>query len=276
MMTTVPLRRSTKTKAPPPPVEGSAEDLAAAALSLARRFADGATMWCVAPAWPSHARHVAVEFVHPVVVGTRALPAVSLDAATAVETVRALARPGDALLGVSTADDPVAHDLLARADAWGLTSVWLGAGPRPQTGADTPAARHVVWIDEADPAVAARSGQLVLLYHLLWELTHVVFEHPGLLVPESGNGSGNENVGHREGNGDGTVCITCSDEGRVAEVRAVLADGRVEVLAAGQAEQIDGRLVEGLRPGDLVLVHAGVAVTTLSQGDSASRSGSGS
>jgi hydrogenase maturation factor len=235
-------------------------------------------MWCVAPAWPSHARHVAVEFVHPVIVGTRALPAVSLNAATAVEAVRSLARPGDALLVVSTADHPVAHDLLARAEAWGLTSVWLGAGPRPQPGADTPAVGHVVWIDDQDPAVAARSGQLVLLYHLLWELTHVVFEHPGLLAPD-GEGEG-EGEGHGEGasasaNG-GAVCITCSDEGRVAEVRAVLADGRVEVLAAGQAEQIDGRLVEGLRPGDLVLVHAGVAVTTLSQGDSASRSGSGS
>jgi hydrogenase maturation factor len=71
---------------------------------------------------------------------------------------------------------------------------------------------------------------------------------------------------------EGAVCITCSDGGRVAEVRAVLADGRVEVLAAGQPEQVDGRLVEGLRSGDLVLVHAGVAVTTLRSGES--RSGS--
>ena len=66
MMTTVALRR-TKTTAPHrgrPPA-----DLAAAALALARRFAAGATLWCVAPAWPSHARHVAVEFVHPVIVG---------------------------------------------------------------------------------------------------------------------------------------------------------------------------------------------------------------
>ncbi len=58
----------------------AAEDLAAAARALARRFAAGATMWCVAPEWPSHARHVAVEFVHPVIVGKRALPAVSIDA----------------------------------------------------------------------------------------------------------------------------------------------------------------------------------------------------
>ena len=55
-----------------------AEDLAGAALSLARRFAAGATMWCVAPEWPAHGRHVAVEFVHPVIVGKRALPAVNV------------------------------------------------------------------------------------------------------------------------------------------------------------------------------------------------------
>ncbi len=41
--------------------------------------------------------------------------------------VRQLARPGDVLLVVSTADNPVAADLLPRAEAWGLTSVWLGA-----------------------------------------------------------------------------------------------------------------------------------------------------
>ena len=32
------------------------ESLAAAALDLARRFAAGATMWCLAPEWPEHAR----------------------------------------------------------------------------------------------------------------------------------------------------------------------------------------------------------------------------
>ena len=101
---------------------GPAEDLSSAALSLARRFAGGATMWCVAPQWPAHARHVAVEFVHPVIVGKRALPAVSLDGAGAGEAVRLLGRPGDILLVVGTATDPVASDLMARADAWGLTS----------------------------------------------------------------------------------------------------------------------------------------------------------
>lgn len=230
---------------------GPAEDLAPAALALARRFAAGATMWCVAAQWPAHARHVAVEFVHPVIVGKRALPAVSIDGPGAVESVRLLSRPGDVLLVVSTAADPVARDLLTRADAWGLTSLWLGAGPRPGHGDGDARADHVVWLDGTAPALAARSGELVLLYHLLWELTHVVFEHPGLLTPDECTDE---------------VCVTCSDEGRVAEVRTVLAEGRVEVLAGGHAEQIDGRLVDGLAPGDLVLVHAGVAVTSLMAG----------
>jgi hydrogenase maturation factor len=82
-------------------------------------------------------------------------------------------------------------------------------------------------------------------------LTHVVFEHPGLL----------------EADGDWTddVCITCSDEGRVAEVRSLRAGGMVEVIVNGHPETIDASLVEPVGPGDLLLVHAGVALTTLGE-----------
>jgi hydrogenase maturation factor len=221
------------------------EDLARAALTLARRFATGATMWCVAPRWPYHARHVAVEFVHPVIVGKRALPAMSVDGAEAAESLRLLARPGDILLVASTADDGDALDLLGRAEAWGLSRVWIGAGARPTpNGAD-----HLIWTSGVDPDRAARSGDLVLLYHLLWELTHVVFEHPGLLEEDAGCTD--------------EVCITCSDEGRVAEVQSVRPDGSVEVIVGGRPETVDASLVEPVIPGDLLLVHAGVALTAL-------------
>ena len=198
---------------------GASEDLAPAALALARRFAAGATLWCVAPQWPAHARHVAVEFVHPVIVGKRALPAVSIDEPGAAESVRLLSRPGDLLLCIGTAADSVVRDLVTRADAWGLTSLWLGAGPRPGREGGDARPGHVVWLGAVEPARAARSGDLVLLYHLLWELTHIVFEHPGLLTEEA------------ECTGD--VCVTCSDEGRVAEVRAVLAEGRARWWSGG-------------------------------------------
>ncbi|HWE69579.1 MAG TPA: hypothetical protein VG205_04405, partial [Acidimicrobiales bacterium] len=93
-----------------------AGELATASVTLARRFAAGATLWCVSPEWPSHGRHVAVEFVHPVIVGKRALPAVHLEAADVVGAVRLLARPGDVLLMVGSADLPPATSLLRRAE----------------------------------------------------------------------------------------------------------------------------------------------------------------
>jgi hydrogenase maturation factor len=230
-----------------PAVSGLADDLAAAALVLARRFAGGATLWCTSPRWPAHGRHVAVEFVHPVIVGKRALPAVSVDCDDVVGATRLLARPGDVVLAVGPADDEVVGSLLRRSQAWGLTSLWLGAGERPPAGT----ADHVIWIDDADVDVAARGGDVVMLYHLLWELTHVVFEHPGLLEDSPACTD--------------DVCITCSDEGRVAEVAAVHEAGSAVVLAAGLLETVDVSLIDPVRPGDLVLVHAGVALTVLQE-----------
>jgi hydrogenase maturation factor len=222
-----------------------AEALAAGALSLARRFASGATMWCIAPEWPDHGRHVAVEFVHPVIMGKRALPAVYLGGADITATLRLLSRPGDVLLSVGSSGDARIADLMCRAEAWGLTRIWIGAGPsRPAVSAE-----HVVWVATTDPYRAARSGDLVLLYHLLWELTHVVFEHPGLVAPDPGCTE--------------EVCITCSDEGRVAEVLSVHDASSVEVLAAGRHQTIDASLVEPVVPGDMLLVHAGVAIVSL-------------
>jgi hydrogenase maturation factor len=221
------------------------EALAAAALMLARRFVSGATMWCVAPRWPAHGSHVAVEFVHPVIVGKRALPAMHVEAEDATGELRLLARPGDVLLVVSAADEPRILDLMRRSEAWGLSRIWLGAGTRPPPGS----ADQIVWLDQADGDLPAYSGDLVLLYHLLWELTHVVFEHPGLLEPDPYS--------------DDEVCITCSDEGRVAEVRVVHDETIVEVVSGGRTETIDVSLIEPVVPGDLVLVHAGVALVTL-------------
>jgi hydrogenase maturation factor len=228
-------------------VHGTADDLAAASLSLARHFSAGATMWCVAPDWPSHGRHVAVEFVHPVIVGKRALPTVSVDGPDVAAGLRQLVRPGDVLLVVSAADTVGVTDLLLRAGAWGLLSFWLGAGPRPVS----PRADHTVWLEAADPVVAARAGDMVLLYHLLWELTHVVLEHRGLIdEPEPAAGADD-------------VCVTCSDEGRITEVRAVLDNGLVEVVSEGRAERVDASLVDRPVPGSLLLVHAGVAISEI-------------
>src|SRR5215210_7670826 len=145
---------------------GVADDLARASLALARRFSAGGTMWCASRAWPFHAHHVAVEFVHPVIVGKRALAAVTVPpGADVVATLRASARPGDMVVALAPADDAQVTDAMRRGPAWGVETLWIGHGPRPPAGA----ADHVVWLDTE--GVLEASEQFVRVYHLLWELT---------------------------------------------------------------------------------------------------------
>jgi len=228
-----------------------ADDLAAASLALARRFNAGATLWCIAPRWPEQARHVAVEFVHPVIVGSRALPAVQVGGPALVDELRALVRPGDVLCAVSGAAEPTVLDAFRRAPAWGAMTIWIGAGQRPPAGA----ADHVLWSadPEADPALAPHDGSLSLRYHMLWELTHVCFDHPGLLMEND------------DGACEAEVCITCSDEGRLGEVVVATAelDAEATVRTGEGVEVVDTTLVGPLRAGDLVLVHAGSAITVV-------------
>ena len=106
------------------------------------------------------------------------------------------------------------------------------------------AAGHVLWVDHDDRA-APYDGRLTQRYHLLWELTHVCFEHPGLLVPVEGCTD--------------DVCITCSDDGNVAEVVDV-GGVHATVRHALGTTTIDTLLVGAVVPGDLVLLHAGTAI----------------
>ncbi len=192
----------------------------------------------MSPPWPHHAQHIAVEFVHPVIVGKRALPAEAIEAADAAAVLRPLVAPGDVLVAVAPASEATVAAVIRRAPAWGVTTLWMGAGTRPPPGA----ADHVLWVDTEE---AAWSGDLVLLYHLLWELTHVCFEHPGLL---------------REEQCADEVCVTCSDGARLGEVVASDGHGLATVRTALGAESVETTPVGPVQAGDLVLVHAGTAI----------------
>lgn len=222
------------------------DPLARAALTLARRVAAGGTLFSAAPAWPWHARHVAVEFVHPVVVGARAVDAVAVPAEDPVGWLRPLARRCDVLVLVANGADATARRLAARAALWGVTSIWLAVGDLPPRGA----AHHVVPLAR-DPAASA-SGRAVLGYHLLWELSQLCFEHPGLLGAPPSSTASDVACG-------GDHCVTCSDEGRVAEVRTVVGTTARCTTEQGE-EDVDLGVLGGAAPGDLVLVHAGVAL----------------
>jgi hydrogenase maturation factor len=221
-----------------------AADLAATAFTLAKRFAAGATMWSIAPSWEPHALHIAVEFVHPVIMGKRALPAVALTGPELVDLVRVSVQPGDIVVAVAGADDPQVRSVMRRSPAWGATTIWIGNGERPKAGM----ADHVLWLDDPDPRIPATGG-FVLFYHLLWELTHVCFEHSGLLKPECAE----------------QVCVTCSDEGRLGEVVTTSAEGMAAVRTARGVENVVTALIDPVAAGELVLVHAGTAISRVEE-----------
>ena len=142
------------------------------------------------------AQHVAVEFVHPVIVGKRALPAISLTSDIATVTgvatrdgvagifahqLRFLAEPADIALGIS-ADGDSASVLagLVTAHELGLLTIALVGGEGGAIAA-SPATDHVLVARSDDPRIVKEMH--VTAYHVLWELVHVFFEQPGILDP---------------------------------------------------------------------------------------------
>jgi D-sedoheptulose 7-phosphate isomerase len=119
---------------------------------LAERFQRGGRLIAAArtpQAW-SDAHHVAVEFVHPVIVGKRALPAL----AVAPEELELLAQADDAVIAFDAVDlprDPLTIAFSPIGADWEF-------GPRGD-----------------DPFV--RQELVETLYHVVWELVHVFFEH---------------------------------------------------------------------------------------------------
>ncbi len=121
------------------------ERIAALCRELAETFVHGGRLLAVGgspQAW-SDAHHVAVEFVHPVIVGKRALPALAVG-------------PDDLDLIADPADGVIAFEPLrvtVRGAEWRFD---------PPTD---------------DPFIQQELGET--LYHVLWELVHVFFEHLG-------------------------------------------------------------------------------------------------
>ncbi|MEV4410440.1 hypothetical protein [Catellatospora sp. NPDC049609] len=146
----------------------SAPDLVAAAAALARRFRAGGVLHAFGDD-TADAHHIAVEFVHPVIVGKRALPAVAHDAPRAAHLLRHAAAPQDIALAVCVRPGGAVRDALRAAAERGLLTIAL-TGPAPgASGVD-----HLLAMPADDPLVVRELH--VTAYHLLWELTHVLLE----------------------------------------------------------------------------------------------------
>jgi len=140
--------------------------LAEACHEMSRRFLAGGRLLAFGngPA-ATDAQHVSVEFVHPVIVGKRALPA--LDLGPDFETrLPVILRPQDMAMGFAfpERDAAVERALLAAKERGALTFALAG-----EVG------DYSYALPDEDPFVAQEVFEV--LYHMLWETVHVYFEH---------------------------------------------------------------------------------------------------
>src|SRR6266498_5128307 len=161
--------------------------VATACHDMAVRFHQGGKLMVFGTGGSStDAQHVAVEFVHPVIVGKRALPAISLTSDVATVTgvaasagmpqmfahqIRLLGEPTDIAMGIS--GDPhcetVLEGLIA-ARQLGMLTIGLVGGDGGVFAASR-AVDHLLVARSADPRVVKELQ--VTAYHILWELVHV-------------------------------------------------------------------------------------------------------
>jgi D-sedoheptulose 7-phosphate isomerase len=184
-------------EAPVSDLAGQAGAVAEACHAMAVRFHQGGKLITFGTGGSStDAQHVAVEFVHPVIVGKRALPAISLTTDVATVTgvaaregiagifahqIRYLAEPSDIALGIcADGDCPSVLAGLRAAKAAGLLTIALAGGDGGAI-ASSPDVDHLILARSADPRIVKELQ--VTAYHVLWELVHVFFEQPGILAP---------------------------------------------------------------------------------------------
>jgi D-sedoheptulose 7-phosphate isomerase len=146
--------------------EAEASRLAEACHEMSRRFLDGGRLLAFGNgSAATDAQHVSVEFVHPVIVGKRALPALDLGP-DFERRLPVLLQPEDMVMGFAfpEAEEAVERTLRAARERGALTFSLTGE-----------AGEYSFAPPDGDPFVVQEVFEV--LYHVLWETVHVYFEH---------------------------------------------------------------------------------------------------
>jgi D-sedoheptulose 7-phosphate isomerase len=143
-----------------------ASRLAEACREMSERFLRGGRLLAFGRGpYSTDAQHVSVEFVHPVIVGKRALPA--LDLSIAFEPwLKTLVQADDMVMGFGPPE--------------GNPEVWAALDAAHQRHAMTfalPGARGSYFCNPATQDAFIHQELIEILYHTLWETVHVFFEH---------------------------------------------------------------------------------------------------
>jgi D-sedoheptulose 7-phosphate isomerase len=146
--------------------DAEAPRLAEACHEMSRRFLAGGRLLAFGNgSAATDAQHVSVEFVHPVIVGKRALPALDLGP-DFERRLPVLLRPEDMVMGFAfpEADESVERPLQVARERGALTFALTGE-----------AGEYSFASPDVDPFVVQEVFEV--LYHVLWETVHVYFEH---------------------------------------------------------------------------------------------------
>lgn len=176
------------------------EAILAASMQLAKAFHRGHKLLvCGNGGSATDAQHVAVEFMHPITVGRKALPAICLANDMAMVTavandvgfsdiftrqIIALGSDGDVLLGISTSGNSEnLVNAFATARRMGLGTIAFAGGE----GGKMEELRVNALIDHCliVPTTSIHRIQEthVTLYHIMWDMVHTLLQHG--LVDES-------------------------------------------------------------------------------------------
>jgi D-sedoheptulose 7-phosphate isomerase len=145
---------------------GEAHRLAEACREMSERFLRGGRLLAFGRGpYATDAQHVSVEFVHPVIVGKRALPALDLSMIYR-PWLESILRSEDMVIGFGPpeGDDDVATTLRGAESRGAMTFALPGSQGSYSVGS---LARNPFIHQE----------MIEILYHTLWETVHVYFEH---------------------------------------------------------------------------------------------------
>jgi D-sedoheptulose 7-phosphate isomerase len=199
--------------------EQEAERIARLCHRMAERFARGGRLLALGadPAARSDARHVAVEFVHPVIVGKRALPALAFTAEGGPVDLQLepVVDAQDMVIAFGADGHASMKRALRLAREREALTISCGGNGNGHAAAE--------WSFGAPSKDASIDQELVeTLYHVLWELVHVFFEHRGLLDGRTER--------HVHDTGASSFLYPFLGE-REDDLEAVIADVRASVLA---------------------------------------------
>jgi D-sedoheptulose 7-phosphate isomerase len=182
--------------------EHNKDSILAASLEMAKAFHRGRKLLiCGNGGSATDAQHVAVEFMHPITVGRKALPAISLTNDMAMVTavsndvgfddvfsrqVIALGQEGDVLLGISTSGN---SQNLIHAFQTATRMKLIRVGYAGGDGGKMHEMRSSGLLDFCFTVPTSSIHRIqethVTLYHIMWDMVHTFLQHKSLMEQDA-------------------------------------------------------------------------------------------